>query len=421
MHLSSRRPTCLTFAVLLLAVLCLLNWPIYHNYVAGGFPPIMYFGITAGLAITLLWSGFSDISAITQSAFPRWAIFYFFSGLILIVLMGDLNKETGFWRSTLSILVFFSWIILFSAVNMFWIGRAFFIAACVTTLTVWHDLLFPYFYLPQDSPLSNPGRGAGLFLNANMAANAIIVTSIAAVAFIKKHNRIWIMPLLVFGVFPTLSRGGLTTAFMVALLIPLLGLTSNRKLLFRLAIAAPFVIVVIKTLLNRSIETASYETSNILGRINFVLGRNLALLEDEGRYFYIFEAISLWKKFPFFGAGIGITESPNKFWPYTQGTHNLYLKLLAEQGAIGLLVFLSFLGIIFWMGYRLYKNNTSIPLKDIGRALLLLGSYFTVVSFFSHNLMNDLPSLMALGSLVAAAGNLSHRPQTWPLVKKSAL
>jgi O-antigen ligase len=47
-------------------------------------------------------------------------------------------------------------------------------------------------------------------------------------------------------------------------------------------------------------------------------------------------------------------------------THNMFLKILAEQGLVGMTIFVFFTSTLLWQGYRLFKRSTNNLGKGIG-------------------------------------------------------
>jgi O-antigen ligase len=72
--------------------------------------------------------------------------------------------------------------------------------------------------------------------------------------------------------------------------------------------------------------------------------------------------------------------------------HNIYVKTLAEQGIIGLLVFLSLLFLSLKSGWKLYKNSDDYFLKGLG-----LGLCICIVSLMVANCFGDRWTYLQVG------------------------
>ncbi len=93
-------------------------------------------------------------------------------------------------------------------------------------------------------------------------------------------------------------------------------------------------------------------------------------------------AIETYKEHPVLGVGYRVFNKLNEY--QNKDTHNYYLKLLVEQGPVGLLIFL----VILWRGYRnadaLWQRADEPLFKALG-----LGTLAAVVSLGVANLFGD--------------------------------
>jgi O-antigen ligase len=91
-------------------------------------------------------------------------------------------------------------------------------------------------------------------------------------------------------------------------------------------------------------------------------------------------AIDLTKSHPLFGLGF---DSYAFLHPYGfKDTHNFYLKILVEQGIIGLIVFLVLMWKIFLQGYKLFRDGSDPLLSSLGLGFALSVVGALVVNFF---------------------------------------
>ena len=116
----------------------------------------------------------------------------------------------------------------------------------------------------------------------------------------------------------------------------------------------------------------------------------------------IYPAIRAWEMFldaPITGKGVGVTSRPS----LGDGTHNMYLLLMAEQGVVGLLLYLSLIGLLTWRGWTLSHEPGDPLAVDVGRAMLLYAAFIAVYGFFSHSILEE-PHGIFLMAFITAAG-----------------
>jgi O-antigen ligase len=103
-------------------------------------------------------------------------------------------------------------------------------------------------------------------------------------------------------------------------------------------------------------------------------------------------AVELFEKNPIFGVGFGGFELSTPEKSEIKNTHNLYLKILSEQGIIGL----SLLALVFFMalrsGQRLFRRGVTPFQKGLG-----FGFLGCAVAFIITNMFGDRWSYFALG------------------------
>jgi O-antigen ligase len=103
-------------------------------------------------------------------------------------------------------------------------------------------------------------------------------------------------------------------------------------------------------------------------------------------------AVELFEKYPIFGVGFGGFELTVPIKTEIKNTHNLYLKILSEQGIIGL----SLLLLVFFMalksGQKLYKVSKTPFQKGLG-----FGFLGCIVAFIITNMFGDRWSYFVLG------------------------
>ncbi|WP_343213541.1 O-antigen ligase family protein [Geobacter grbiciae] len=102
-------------------------------------------------------------------------------------------------------------------------------------------------------------------------------------------------------------------------------------------------------------------------------------------------------------------------------THNVYIKFMAEQGVVGLLLFLWFYVLALRSGWKLYKNSEEEIIKALG-----FGFTCAVIASIVANFFGDRWTYLQLGGIywvlwalvdqynarIAAASSVSHPVST---------
>jgi O-antigen ligase len=195
----------------------------------------------------------------------------------------------------------------------------------------------------------------------------------------SKWRRLLFLATVVFGLHPlffSYSRGAYLAAIGVLVFF---GLVKKRSLL----ILALILFISWQALL----------PSSVVDRIKMTRGRSGGLESSAAVRLDLWNhAVKLFEKNPIFGVGFGGFEFtvPKKI--EFKDTHNLYLKVLSEQGIIGL----SLLLLVFFMalnsGQRLFKTGRTPFQKGLG-----FGFLGCTVAFIITNIFGDRWSYFVLG------------------------
>jgi len=196
--------------------------------------------------------------------------------------------------------------------------------------------------------------------------------------FMKKGlKKIALFGLILLNLFCVLflfSRGAY-----VALVIGMFFLFSikNRMLLI------PLVLVIIywQAALPERVRERILETTNVYGELD---------RSSELRLIVWQNSLDLFSESPIIGVGYGVFQSMG----YELGdTHNIYLKILAEQGIVGLCIFLLLILSFFVQGVRLYSRSDDPPCKGLG-----LGFTICLVVLLVNNVFGNRWTYMELNS-----------------------
>lgn len=192
----------------------------------------------------------------------------------------------------------------------------------------------------------------------------------------RKRRMLYLLAIL-FGLHPlffSYSRG----AYLAALvLLTFYGLVKRRSLLVLLTV----LVIFWQTLLPVTVVERIQMTESG-GQIESSAAHRLYLWEH---------AVDIFQSNPFFGVGFGGFGYTVPEGELTD-THNFYVKMLAEQGVIGFLLFLFLLKRAFHSGWRLYRLNPSPFHTGLG-----FGFMGCVVAVLVTNIFGDRWSYFVLG------------------------
>lgn len=399
-----------TSCAVLFGIFFLTNWPVYHYSMLGGPIPLYYYVASAITLPILLTARPSAISSVVREPIFLWCGLYVASGLLWLTIAGGFtDEESGQWR--LRMLAFLSLgtaLALLPFSRRVTIVRLVLLCAALAAINNWLDFLFPFHFVEQGVEGSNPGRGAGLYVNANLAGTTIVAMAIAVIPFLAKPKRPWILLLMMIGVIPTVSRSAIGLAGLAILALVSLGLINRRQI----AVTVLGVVGLIPIVFFLYVADAGDLYIDIFReRVEFFLSFGQIL--DESAVERRLVATIAWDKFsesPFFGYGLG-ASALSTVAGTVAGTHNMYLALLVEQGVVGGALYCILVLLIFGKGYRLFRERmNTAECRDIGAAILTMSAYVAVAGLFTHNLLERPSILFLLAILIAAASRGMHSP-----------
>jgi O-antigen ligase len=396
-----------TLGTVLFAVLFLTNWPTYH-YSIGGPVALLYYVLPAATLPILLASRPNALRLTVQEPLVFWFLIYVATGLIWLMASGGfLEEESRQWR--LRLLALISLVIAFlltAEANRGIAVKVILLCAVLASICNWLDFLFPFTFVEQGAEDSNPGRGAGLFINANFAGTAVIAMAIAVLPFVPMKWRAAVLLLMMAGVLPTLSRSTITFAGIVVILAFALRQVSRRQVAM-MGIGVLALAPVVWSLHQYAIDFGKVNVEDARQRIEFFTSIGEALDDSAAERREVSNIA--WQMFadkPLLGHGLG--SSPAAY--AGRGTHNMYLMLLAEQGVLGGALYVSLVLILLLKGSRLSFRALSQEDRDIGAGLLLMTAFVAIVGLFTHNLLERPSNLFLLAFLVSAAWRGGRTP-----------
>ena len=265
------------------------------------------------------------------------------------------------------------------------------IVTVVSVILNAYDLTHPFAFVPAGSEFSNIGRAAGIYLNANGSGMAIMFGAILGVGVLRPWMRGPYLFLVIAGVLLTFSRGamlGMGVAILLLWIRREIGVASIVSALLCLAVAGVAAYIALAPV----IEAMNLDMDRLAGRLTWILdpasGADYSQVERQR---IAQRGWDLFASAPIAGNGVGSTD----LWADPVPTHNIYLMLGADFGALGLLLYPSLL----WVACRRSRGPVLKCAPAFGAFALLMG-------LFDHDLVVSyaliIPvSLMAAMSWVA--------------------
>jgi O-antigen ligase len=240
-----------------------------------------------------------------------------------------------------------------------------------------------------------PGRGAGFYGNPNSAGQVTALAMIAGAEALPKRLRLPFIAACGIGIFLTFSR---SAWLLWGLSAAMFGWYSGRRqlshrILIR-GITTLFAVGILVGLFAGEVgkwlsgtSIAQFLDPNTLGRLG-IGATSLSGYAAESRMGAALYAVHIFPLAPWFGHGIGYVYE----WAFSTGPHNMYLRFLAEGGAVGLLLYLALMWIV-WRG--------SVGLGRVVAAQIIVGG------LFSHNMLEQ-PAIVLAIVFALSHGGLSR-------------
>ena len=393
-------PRIATVGGMLVAVILLTHWPTYSYLVLGGPLPLLYYLLPGFLATAIVFLRPSAAMRVLGEPVFWWFALYMISGLAWLLLSQDFpdvaNRQ---WRLRFLGFYFFCTALLIASIaNRSMLALAIFACIFIAGALNWFDVLFPLRMVPRGIDGANPGRGAGMFINANGAAAFVLMGTIAALPYTRMRYRAAVLWFAAIAILPTFSRFGFI------FFVLLIGLVMAVKLLDRIQLA--FVVAAIPVfiagagLYQHFLLDPANPNQNIAGRLEWfrTLGQEVDFSARE-RAYVAQRARDAFMESPLYGHGVGATVAKGQ----RVGTHNSYLLLMVEQGLLGLALYLSLIALVAHRGWKLARTAVSRHVRDIGMGAVLYAMFLALYGFVSHNVLEEPHGMFILAFIIAAS------------------
>ena len=279
-----------------------------------------------------------------------------------------------------------------------WIAGAVLLATALNVYELFNPLTFS----------SIPGRSSGLYSNVNQSGAALVLGLILSYQVIPDRFKMAYVLITAAGVIPTFSRSAMIGWLLVVAYFFIRA--GFRAQIRRLAILITLCIGVMASPLwsdiQQSLEQRGTLSLNIAERIQFFTGGSLEDDSTSERKAVASRAWGLFGERPISGWG---TSASGRIEGFDVGTHNIYLSMIVDHGAIGFFVIPFLLLSVLWG-----LNRRSI---DIAVPWLL---FVLTWGMFSHNVLEERYILLAVGLMASVVAVNRTRPVSEPATLTSA-
>lgn len=401
-----------TLALGALGVVFLSNWPTYSFLARGGPGLVWYYVAAAVLIVPVLFAEPHLTLRLLREPLVWWFVVFVLSAVVWMTFAHDFERDAlATLRPRIAALgLFYTVAVLGTQCKRPLVGLlivAMVLLACATT---WFDVLRPYRFLQQGQDFAGSGRGAGLFVNPNIAAAFIGGATIVALPLIPMLLRGALVLAAVIGIVPTFSRAGYIYA-VIFLILPMFMRLLDRKQALLVLITVPALVVATAASYDYLMHASDDQNlHNVIRRLDWFRGLEP---EDDAVSARLHGAQVAWNMFldaPLTGMGIGATLNE---LTVQIGPHNMYLLFMAEQGFFGVALYLTLIWLIARRGRQLAKTALDREDSEVGKAMILLALFFVAYSFFSHNVLEEPHIIYLLAFLTAASFQAPRAVTAW--------
>lgn len=384
--------------------------------------------ITFVLLIKLLIASKFDIKSLLKFKWFEWAFFAFLAfGSIIGLMNGVSTGAVVFQVRTFIIMYLVYYFISRSQLPANWtiklawtgvgLGWLLSLHGLVEKLSI-RQLLLPEYWKYMPLSTENLARIYGLPGNPNSLA-LLMMFGIIIVIFLKKFYKDlqykWFLNsslVLFIGILIlTFSRGTLISGFILAVTYVLL--SKDWKLIKQFVIAWIAALILVYYPVNTGVKLVEWfgveapdgSVGNIKDRFGQILDKkNMERMTSNGRIFYLEKGFEVWKDYPITGSGFGTFGgaatlsygSPiyedygidlsiyfeNKIY-----SDNQYIQIIAETGAIGVILFAIFLLSMFALFWKRRTTNFGQFMIALWLSTCASGAYYNIWELKVYTLM----------------------------------
>ena len=233
------------------------------------------------------------------------------------------------------------------------------------------------------------GRSAGLYINPNMSAVALILGMIMTIAVVTPRLRMLFALAIGLGVFLTFSRAGIIGWVLVLVVFIKTGQISlKRSIIVGLGVLflASVVVGWQWEHIQYKLEDLGVLNRNVLTRVDWLAGNEEIDASSSERKQVAELGWEMFSESPVIGRGVGASID----WSYEKSSHNEYLNMMVDHGILGLFILPLLVVASTW------RARGQSKLISISFAAFIL-----VLGFFSHNVLSE-RHILIIFSLLAS-------------------
>lgn len=305
---------------------------------------------------------------------------------ILLMLLSDRTFERGIYTSLSSVAIVFvvASVLALRAELARTLAIAAFVIVAVSTVVNCYEL-----FIENNVWSTAPGRSAGFYVNPNVSGEALVGYSL--VFLLARSTKLSLadlilMSLVSVGVFATFSRAGILAA--IVLLMVAIAMRARRKDMQR--IVAGTVVTALLAVIFASYVIQSVDLStDAMVRIFSLTDRGGVGDYQEDRGSIALESLELAMQHPLFGSGVGAVSEME------EGPHNMFVAMLVDYGAVGLVVYLTIIVRLILIARRANRGLSATVFLFVG--------WLVIFGLASHNLLGNTATMPLLGFALARA------------------
>lgn len=259
--------------------------------------------------------------------------------------------------------------------------RSIVLSLLIATLLLLYDFTHPGFFTADYiSNYYETGRAVATYGNQNIVGAVFILGLILTIDIIPSYLKFPYIIFIFIGILTTVSRSNILIYFIILIIMAIQKKISRT---FSVLLILVFILLIFWLLyFGLDILQKDFDiniSSDVTDRLKFFTDfEHNAQDHNKERAQVLKAALSMFADHPILGNGFAAT----RMWEYRVGPHNTFALTWADFGLIGVLIIPTFL---FFTTYNVIKNSKK-EYRDIG---ILFIFYFTLSSFFSHNMLEE--------------------------------
>lgn len=358
--------------------------------------PPLYWMIGFGIVATPYCFSHRSIVALRQSLLARWCYgFLMISGLWLIFQPPPSEMAwQEFQTRVLSVLFILTLTCVFSREGAQLWARYVMLAAVLMAVAFNLYELFK----PRSFSIVM-GRSAGLYMNPNQCAVALILGMIICLGLLPHRYRAIFVVLVGLGVLLTLSRSaiiGWVITFVILIKTGQVNLARSLLIVGMLMAVMAAAAVWQWSGIEYQLEDLGVLNANTAMRLDWFNNMDASDSSATERKEVAELGWEMFAESPVVGHGVGASID----WGHERSSHNEYLNMMVDHGMIGFFILPLLTLAATWRA----RGET----RQISFAFTVFILYF---GFFSHNILNERPVLMVF-TLLSSMAVSSRAPQS---------